>query len=189
MQTVDEGRIRFAFPLAWTVLKYDDGRYYRGPVTRAGAGLAAVDFVVAAPDFFLLLEVKDFRGHAVENRARLTSGDLALEVVKKALDTFGALHIGLRANHAELRSLAPALQPYPMHVQVVLLLEEDLPPQAGAAGHLSMRNKLKLDAQLRLRGDILVSLKGKLKPFRMTPAVYSCADVPASAGWTATPQP
>ena len=191
MQTFNEGTIQFAFPAAWYVLKYDDCRYYRGPVARTGAGLAAVDFIAVLPmprPALLLLEVKDFRGHSTENRDRLTSGDLATEIVKKALDTFGALHAGLRANHAELRVLASALLPYPVQVYIVLLLEEDTPPQSGASGHLSTTNKWKLDTYLKRRGDLLASLAGKLKPFRMTPALYSSTDVPANAGWTATLQ-
>lgn len=191
MQIVEEGRIRFAFPAAWFVLKYDDCQYYRGPVSRTGAGLAAVDFVVAPltrPASLILLEVKDFRGYAVENRARLTSGDLVTEVIKKAFDTLGALHSGLHANNAEVRGLAAVLQPYPEQVQVVLLLEEDPPPQVGASGHLSTRDAFKRDTHVRLRGDVLASLKQKLRPFRLTPAVHSCADVPAGAGWTAATQ-
>lgn len=192
MQTFDEGRLRFSFPDAWFILKYDDCQYYRGPVSRTGAGLAAVDFV-AAPSVnhsrLLLLEVKDFRGHAVENRTRLASGDLATEVVKKALDTLGALHAGLRVNHSELRGLAPALQPYPEQVHVVLLLEEDQPPRVGASGHMSAANKWKLATYVKLRGEVLDLLKGKLKPFGITPALYSCADIPPNTGWTATELP
>jgi hypothetical protein len=189
MQTFDEGNIRLAFPTTWVVLKYDDSLYYRGPVIRTGAGLAAVDFVAVrttAPSALLLLEVKDFRGYATENRPRLASGDLATEVAKKALDSFGALHIGLRANQQELRDLAPALIPYSTSVHVVLLLEEDEPPRIGASGHLSNANKWKRATALKLRGEVLDLLQGKLKPFRITAALHSCTDVPANAGWSAS---
>lgn len=191
MQTFDEGRIRLAFPAQWYVLKYDDCQYYRGPVTRTGAGLAAVDFVAALPGnepALLLLEVKDFRGYAVENRPRLASGDLATEVVKKALDTFGALHAGMRANHADVRGLDPALQPRPLPVRVLLLLEEDPPPRPAVSGHLSTANKFKAATYQKLRGEILDLLQGKLKPFRMNAGLYCCANVTASAGWTAAAQ-
>ena len=190
MITHEEGRLRFDFPETWTVLKYDDSPYYRRSIIRSGAGLAAVDFVAAPPargSTLVLLEVKDFREHALENRTRLTSGELAVEVITKALDTFGALHTGLRANQPDLRPLAPVLQPYPNQVQVVLLLEEDPPPQAGVSGHMSTASKLKLDAHWKRRGDVLATLQSRLLPFRMTAALYSCAEVPARAGWTATP--
>jgi hypothetical protein len=174
------------------LLKYDDCQYYRGPVIRTGAGLAAVDFVaapLAEPATLLLIEVKDFRNHAVENRVRLTSGELAKEVVKKALDTLGALHAGLRANQPDMRGLMRALQPYPERVHVVLLLEDDEPPQPSTSGHLSSLNKWKLATYSKLRGEILDLIKGKLKPFRITAALYHCADVPVRAGWTATALP
>ncbi|MBC8083953.1 MAG: hypothetical protein H7Z21_12140 [Hymenobacter sp.] len=132
--------------------------------------------------------MKDFRGYAVENRARMASGDLATEVVKKALDTFGALHAGLRTNHAELRGLVPALQPHPLPVRVLLLLEEDPPPRPTATGHMSTASKFKAATYLKLRGEILDLLQGKLKPFRVDAGLYCCADVPASAGWTANAQ-
>jgi len=189
MQTFDEGNIRFAFPAVWSVLKYDDSLFYRGPVSRTGAGLAAVDFVVAQPGTsaaLVLLEVKDFRGYATANRSRLASGDLATEVAKKALDTFGALHAGLRANQREVRDLASALMPYAALVHVVLLLEEDELPRVGASGHLSTANKWKRATAVKLRGEALDLLQGKLKPFRITAALHNCADVPAGAGWLAT---
>ena len=189
MQVFDEGRIRFAFPAAWAVLKYDDSQYYRGPVTRIGAGLAAVDFVAARPQplALLLLEVKDFRQHSVENRPRLHSGELATEAATKALDTLGMLHIGMRMASAEIRAIAATLNhavDVPTHF--VLLLEDDLPPQIGPSGYLSTGAKFKRDNYSRLRGDMLILLKNRLRPFRITAELYSCAEVPSREGWTAT---
>ena len=189
MQVFDEGRIRFAFPAAWAVLKYDDSLYYRGPVARSGAGLAAVDFVAARPQplALLLLEVKDFRQHSVENRPRLHSGELATEAAAKALGTLGMLHVGMRVASPEIRALAATLShaaDVPAHF--VLLLEDDMPPQAGPSGFLSTTAKFKRDTYFRLRGDILTSLKNRLRPFRITAELYGCAEVPGREGWTAT---
>lgn len=191
MQTFDEGRLRFQFPDNWVVLKYDDGRYYRGTVGRTGAELAAMDFVAVSPmpeSALLLLEVKDFRDHEVANRPRLAKGELATEIATKAFHTLGALYAGVRANHAELRPLAAGVQPPPEALQVVLLLEQDEPPQTGVANHLSVRAKFKRDTYLAYEGKLLNDLRIKLKPFRMRVAIYSCATVPAKLGWTATIQ-
>jgi hypothetical protein len=188
MQTFDEGNLRFTFPAAWVVLKYDDCLYYRGPVIRTGAGLAAVDFVAAPaadPASLLLIEVKDFRGHATANRPRMASGALATEIARKALDTLGALHAGLRVSHQDVRGLAHVLQPYPAHIQIVLLLEEDAPPQAGPSGYLSTSQKFRLATHTKLRGEILDLLQSKLKPFRLSASLYNCAELPASANWQA----
>ena len=188
MQTFEEGRLQLQFPASWAVLKYDDGRYYRGTIGRTGATLAAMDFVAVLPASaasLLLLEVKDFRDHEVANRPRLAKGELATEIATKAFHTLGALGAGVRANHAELRLLAAGVQPLPETVQVVLLLEQDAPPQAGVTGHLSTRAKLKQETYLEYQGKLLTDLQTKLKPFRMQVAVYTCATVPASLGWTA----
>lgn len=188
MQTFEEGRLQLQFPAGWVVLKYDDGRYYRGTIGRTGAALAAVDFVAVSPatgPSLLLLEVKDFRDHEVASRPRLAKGELATEVATKAFHTLGALGAGVRANHAELRPLAAGVQPLPATVQVVLLLEQDEPPPAGVAGHLSTRAKLKRATYLEYQGKLLIDLQTKLKPFRLQVAVYTCATVPARLGWTA----
>ena len=191
MQTCEEGRLELRFPAGWAVLKYDDGRYYRGTIGRTGAMLAAMDFVAvpAAPTpYLLLLEVKDFRDHEVANRPRLAKGELATEVATKAFHTLGALCAGVRANQPELRALAVGVQPLPETIQVVLLLEQDKPP-AGAAGHLSTRAKLKRETYLEYQGKLLTDLHTKLRPFRMQVAVYACATVPAGLGWAATARP
>ena len=189
MQTFDEGRLRFEFPEGWPVVKYDDGRYYRGTVGRTGAELAAVDFVVAPEaSQLLLLEVKDFRTYEVANRPRISKGELAAEVATKAFHTLGALYAGGRANHRELRLLASAVRPWPATLRVVLLLEKDDPPRPGVAGHLSTRNKLKRESYAELADKLLTDLQHKLAPFRMQVAIYSCATIPAREQWTATIQ-
>jgi len=189
MQTFDEGRLRFEFPEGWPVLKYDDGRYYRGTIGRTGAELAAMDFVVAPEaSQLLMLEVKDFRDYEVANRPRLSKGELAAEIATKAFHTLGALYAGSRANHTELRQLAGAVRPWPDTLRVVLLLEKDTPPRPGVAGHLSTRDKLKLESYLELEDKLLTDLQQKFAPFRIQVAVYSCGTVPAREQWTATIQ-
>ena len=189
MKTFDEGRLRFQFSDKWEVLKYDDGQYYRGTIGRTGAELTAMDFVaVSSTSALLLLEVKDFRDHEVANRPRLAKGQLATEVATKAFHTLGALYAGVRANHTELRILSAGIQPPPDVLQVILLLEQDEPPQPGVAGHLSTRAKLKRETYLEYEAKLLSDLQTKLKPFRIQVAVYSSATIPAKLGWTATPQ-
>jgi hypothetical protein len=97
----------FAFAAPWTIaIKYDDTAFYRegperlkGDLTERSNGntkvipqaTRAVDVVaLKVPDRLLLLEAKDFRGHRVENKHRM-SGEVILEAALKVRDTVTAL--------------------------------------------------------------------------------------------------
>ena len=76
------------------------------------AGSKGTDFVGLHPDYgLLLLEVKDFRGHRIENRQRLRSGELAIEVACKARDTIAALVGAARHEKPEALSLIHISEP------------------------------------------------------------------------------
>jgi len=138
------------------------------------------------PERLLLLEVKDFRQRAVENRARLGKGKLAVEITQKALHSLAALYVGARSNVPKLRPLALTLCAPTLALRVVLLLEEDPLPSVSAGGHLSTRAKLARVGSTSRRGDLLLELKGKLKALGIGAVLYGCDDVPAREGWTAT---
>ena len=187
MITLTEGALTFSFPASWAVCKYDDTAFYQRSVIRTGAGLAAVDFALSAgglPRRLVLIEAKDFRDHAVANRYRLHSGELATEVARKALHTLGALAAGTLSQPAELRLLLSAIAPAAEVVQVVLVLEEDALPSISAAGHLSTANKIVLDSRLKLRGKLADDLKRKLRPLGFQTTLYDSGSVPVRAGWT-----
>ncbi len=87
MPTINEGNLSFVFPDTWRVCKYDDTNYYRSKLPNE-LQLAAVDFVITTNPRFnklILIEVKDFRGYAVENNKRQSSGELVNEVIKKSI--------------------------------------------------------------------------------------------------------
>ncbi len=84
LKTIVEGHLRFQFDDSWFAIKYDDHRDYRERIERLD-GTKAVDFVAVYMNAQLfLIEVKDFRGFRIENRERVTDGQLALEVGQKA---------------------------------------------------------------------------------------------------------
>ena len=93
-----------------------------------------MDFVaVHANARLYLIEVKDFRGHRIENRHRVRDGELALEVGQKVRDTIAgtvaAHHRGGTEDWDEaVRQLTDSSQP----VRVLLWLEQDLPPSSRA---------------------------------------------------------
>ncbi|HSN98345.1 MAG TPA: hypothetical protein VLS89_08605, partial [Candidatus Nanopelagicales bacterium] len=86
----DEGDLRFAFDGDWKVLKWDRHGAYLGGLQQFH-GTKAVDFFglyLGAP---WLIEVKDFRGYRIDNKERLTSGELATEIACKVRDTLAGL--------------------------------------------------------------------------------------------------
>jgi len=131
---LDVEKQRFVFGESWTVaFKYDDTTFYRkeaiklqGEIDGVPQSAKAVDLVGLHQDHgLLLLEVKDFRGHRIENKARL-GDDLATEVAAKARDSVAALVGASRKAVNEFPSevIADALR-NGQNAAVVLWLEDD----------------------------------------------------------------
>ena len=102
--------VEFNFGDSWCVLRYDgteetrDGRrvghpFYREQVSRL-AGTKAVDFVGVQADTGYLIEAKDFRGYRIQNRKRLATSDLAVEIAKKVRDPLAGL-VAAKRNHPD----------------------------------------------------------------------------------------
>lgn len=176
MPTITEGSLRFYFPDNWVVLKYDaDDGFYKRRLDKHFHNLKAVDIVAVDPaaDLLVLLEVKDFRGHGVANRKRITTGELAKEVGQKVLHTLSGLYLGLRLQQPEFIVLQSQLLPLPNKLEVVLLLEED------AVG-LSTIEEQNRDTN---RQNLLIKLKSMFKPLKIKVHLHSRATVPQRAGW------
>jgi hypothetical protein len=123
----EEGRLRFEFDDSWFVVKYDNHPDYR-KIERLD-GTKAVDFIAINRDSVLfLIEVKDIRGHRIENRDRLRTAELAIEVGQKVRDTLagivGAHHRGKREAWERVVVRLTSQEP---SVRVLLWLEQDLP--------------------------------------------------------------
>ncbi len=125
---VDEGRLRFTFGDGWIVEKYDGHREYRNGIGKL-PGSKAVDVVASNPgQGLLLIEVKDFRDHRIENKLRVGE-DLATELGQKVRDSVAGM-VGALRNSSE----PGQWQPHVGHlvdrnrdVRVLLWLEEDRP--------------------------------------------------------------
>jgi len=63
--------IQFPSPL-WQVVKYDATGSFHCSHVQSSQNTPAVDFIATNGQTLLLLEIKDFRGYAEENRARLS---------------------------------------------------------------------------------------------------------------------
>ncbi|XXT19110.1 hypothetical protein WME94_53680 [Sorangium sp. So ce429] len=142
----DEGKLRFAFDDDWKILKWDDHGAYVGGLQRFQE-TKAVDFFglyLGEPYF---IEVKDFRGHRIENKARLSSGELAREVAFKVRDTLAGMVWACRRSPLDRGELQCFLRPVldrAKKVPVVLWLEEDRPPEPALASTLGEAIKREL---------------------------------------------
>ena len=129
--TFDENRLRFQFDAKWAVVKYDEHRDYRERLQKL-AGSKAVDFVGIRGDEAFLIEVKDFRGHRIANKQRLTSGELAAEVGQKVRDTIAGL-VGAYRTSCEpdsWRPFARAISCRQRVLKIIVWLEDDMAKNA-----------------------------------------------------------
>jgi hypothetical protein len=124
-----EGRLEFIFDDAkWPVqIKYDDTPSYRR-MNRQLRETKAVDFIVGdAKERLFFIEIKDFRGYRIENKQRISSGELANEVALKVRDSLAGV-IGAHRNPSvpdEWKDIVSSLTNRAKDVKVVLWLEED----------------------------------------------------------------
>jgi len=134
--SIDEENLRFRFDDTWVAIKYDDHRDYVERIQRLPE-TKAVDFVAVLDEWFLyFIEVKDFRGHRIENRTRVQDGELAIEVAQKVRDTIAGIVAAHHRGSTEewfrfIECLTNSVNP----VRVLLWLEDDLPPGPRGRRH------------------------------------------------------
>lgn len=126
---------RFTFGDPWNVaFKYDDTRFYRnGPEKLKGdldghpQATRATDIVALHNDAgLLLLEAKDFRGHRIANKRRISDAEIIVETALKARDTLAGLAGAARSGCTEFDSAAIwSAMNKPRPLIVVLWLEDD----------------------------------------------------------------
>lgn len=133
MPTFDEGHQRFTFDdQRWTVEKYDSHADYRNKIAKL-SGTKAVDFVGLLDGVrgdLYWIEVKDFRGYRIQNKERLSEGELAIEVAQKVRDSIAGI-IGAYHTSGSWETWEPfvrSLQSRDNRVRVILWLEQDNMP-------------------------------------------------------------
>jgi hypothetical protein len=167
-------RFVFDFPDDRPVIKYDDCGFYR----KLGLeGTKAVDVLAIKNNMLFIIEASDLTGHRIENRRHVTKGGLAVETAQKVRDTIAVLYGAHRNDDRNLKDFsdflyATANKP---EITVVLLLEEDRPP----APHKSFE---------KIRSDLLLNIKQKLKYLHVKCMLHKCHDVPAHYEWTVRKQ-
>ncbi len=130
MSNFEEGFLEFTFSERWNVLKIDEHYDYRAGIEIVD-NTKAVDFLgIFDHNELYFIEVKDFRGHRIENRDRLLKGELPIEIAQKVRDSLaciiGAYH---RSNTPETwEPYAALLCNKHKRINVIFWLEESLPP-------------------------------------------------------------
>jgi hypothetical protein len=144
-ETFEEGHLRFRFDDSWYAIKYDEHPDYRERIERLD-GTKAVDFVAVYLDSQLfLIEVKDFRGHRIDNQPRLREGELAIEVGQKVRDTVAGIVAAYhRGNDEDWERAVRRMGCRESPVRVILWLEQDLPP--GPPGRRHNQASVLIDA-------------------------------------------
>ena len=140
---IDEGKLRFEFESQWRVARYDGDEktapahaFYQNQVSRL-PGTKAVDVVgILAAEGGCFIEIKDFRGYRIQNKKRLSSGELAIEVAQKVRDTVAGLGGAVRneSTPSVLTETGSLLLNKTKALRIVLWLEDDtaLNPKAWA---------------------------------------------------------
>ena len=129
-KTIVEGNLRFTFDDAWSVTKLDDCPFFRDrlmPMQLTGA----FDFLaLRRPAALYFIEVKDYRGSAIElkNSEKMCDADaLFLQVARKSKDSVACIAGAARVlNDAFWSQCADVLRKLQSVVKVVFWLEFDL---------------------------------------------------------------
>lgn len=167
---LDEKNQRFLFGEDWRVFRYDcaDSGYH--VLRNAIAGTKSCDFLGVHEQTAYFLEAKDFRGYRIENKKRLTKGELADEVAQKVRDTLAGIVSGCRRSDSQRpwSQLAHILVQAGRQLVVVLCLEDDT-----ATNRLKWQQEL--DTQLKLIKNKLDWLRCRV---RVVSQVTNSGDLP-----------
>lgn len=88
---MDVDGLRLTATPDWNLRKWDDSTAYRNGLQKLVEGSKAVDLVGLRSRVVYFIELKDFVGHHIENKQRLTSPELPIEVARKVRDTVAGL--------------------------------------------------------------------------------------------------
>jgi hypothetical protein len=166
MTRIEEGCLAFEFSEQWNAFKLDDHRDYREGIEKID-NTKAVDFLaIFNKSELYFIEVKDFRGHRIENKERLLKGELPLELAQKVRDSLACIISAYRnSNLAEHWSAyAQLLCDKKAFIKVALWLEEDSPPlhpQLRKKAMASTRTKVFKQKLVWLTSRVLVCGSGK----------------------------
>lgn len=173
-QEITEGtppnQLIFSFPEDWKICKFDDTSFYRNRVEKLD-GMKSVDIIAKSSDSLQFIEIKDFRQHRIENRARQRNGELLIEVSQKFVSTLASLIGASRWNLINFEPYYSLLSQSDQKVEVILFVERD------ERESTLRRNKL-------LLADLQQKLKKLLLAYNIKCKVYDREHLPTHLGWS-----
>lgn len=95
MLIIEEQNLRFEFADTWQLFQLDEHPSYRKGIEKLN-GTKAVDFLGLHKNILYFIEIKDFRGYRIQNKNRLTNGELAVEFGQKIRDSIACIVGGYR---------------------------------------------------------------------------------------------
>jgi Holliday junction resolvase len=172
MKVIQEGQLRFFFPEEWLVNKYDESRFQQQKASKC-QGTKAVDILALSQTELLMIEVKDFSGYRIVNKARLNNADLAIEFAHKVRDTIASLYGAHRLANAELEPFCQYLFTKQLKaLKVILFLEEDRPvPNTKGAKQIHL--------------NLITMIERQLKFLGVRSHIYNRASLPSHFQWLA----
>lgn len=124
-------------------IQYDKTNFYRNHIEKCKGfinyedgndpreeGTKAVDILGLNKSPLYVIEIKDFRGYRIQNKARIKNSELASEFSLKVKDTMAGLYGAFRNHNEELNIFHSYLfynRNEPKPIKAILLMEEDLP--------------------------------------------------------------
>lgn len=133
MTIIEESDLRFTFDDTWTPAKWDDAKAFKLGIGKL-QGTKAVDIIVRGDRRLLLIEVKNFRNHRIENKARIADGALIQEVAEKIRDTVAGMIGAARKDDEDAKQIwRPSAKLFGAQNEVIVLLwlEEEFAPPRG----------------------------------------------------------
>ncbi|KHD10600.1 hypothetical protein PN36_16995 [Candidatus Thiomargarita nelsonii] len=172
MIIIEEGKLQFQFPSDWQVCKYDGINHFYYNQVRRCEGTKAVDILAWSGKELFMIEAKYFRGDRINNKERILKGELVAEVTQKVRDTIAGLYGAFRGFNEELQPFyRQLLSEKRQSVKIVLLLEEDRPPERAK----SFKYR---------RSQLQKVLNSHLKFLSVHCHVHDCSDLPKYFQWS-----
>jgi hypothetical protein len=124
----EESHLKFNFADTWQIFQLDSSNFYRKRLSAQVEETKAVDFVGIHQQVLYFIEVKNFKGHRIENKGRLEKSELSTEVAQKIRDSIACIIAANRTAETEKWQDYKDLLCHPENMlKVIVWLEQDLP--------------------------------------------------------------
>ncbi|MCB1144531.1 MAG: hypothetical protein KDK54_19910 [Leptospiraceae bacterium] len=183
---IREGNISFEF--YGDSIQYDKTNFYRNHVEKCKGfinyedgndsreeGTKAVDILGLNKSPLYIIEIKDFRGYRIQNKARIKNSELAFEFSLKVKDTITGLYGAFRKHSEELKVFHTYLfynRNEPNPVRAILLMEEDMP-----------ENDFEAKKRIALKKELVTKIEQQLGFLSLHISILSISELNNLPNW------